>query len=189
MTVSAPAPTVHANDDERERERLARAFTEVPGFGDLVSCRFPLNERPNLPGPKRRPCCVIGASRQNGQLYISVAYCTGARVDDARDDELTITDPDTLSRAGLHRPTRIVVSRARLLPFSYTYFTPNQDGTVLLGRLTEFCRAHVAQLVRALASDHQNLKRRRAVPRDARRRRPAASRPSPALSPNGCREP
>lgn len=184
MVLSATAPTVHVTNDDLERDPLARAFGETLEFGDIVSCRFPRNERPNLPGPKRRPGCVLDTRRQNGQLYLVVAYCTGVRLDDAQADELTITDPEALSRAGLHRPTRLVVSRARTLPFTYDFFMPNKDGTVVLGRLSDPCRARVAQINGALASGQRDMKHRGPAPREVRRhgRRSVGSSPvSPAL--------
>jgi hypothetical protein len=153
--------------NQREAERLARAFGTTPGFGAIVSCYFPENENPNRPGIKPRPCCVLGAKRsETGRLYLLVAYGTGVNVDAPRPGEMSVSNPDEMKSAGLHKPTKFVFTRVRALPFRYEFFRPNKEGTVVLGNLTPELRkkAIIASTCARRIIEANRVKLRRTVP-------------------------
>lgn len=150
--------------DDHDRERLVRAFDATPAVGATVSCLFPEDERPNRPGPKRRPCIVLDSGTQGDRRYLCVAYGTRIRADDATALELSINDPEGLAQAGLHQPTRFMFTRIRQLPFNDRFFVPNRDGTVVLGRIPERQRAAVEQIIREI-NKPAVTRTRRATPR------------------------
>lgn len=121
----------------------------VPRRGDIVSCRFPLDEQPRLPGPKARPALVLNV-RYAPDLHtwlVLVAYGT-SKIDARRGagDEFTLTRPESLKPASLHQPTKFVVSRYRELPFDNDFFQFNRHQTAVLGSLAPHDRVRLEEL-------------------------------------------
>ena len=114
----------------------------LPVRGDVVSCRFPLAERPDEPGEKARPCVVLNAY-DHENLYrraLMVAYGTSVIGGRQSRTDCVIEDASELAAAGLHRPTKFVGDRARVLPYNRRYFRANRFGSTVIGSLHEASR-------------------------------------------------
>jgi hypothetical protein len=160
----------------------------TPQFGDIVSCCFPEDERPGLPGPKARPALVIGSRDGKGpdgkpRRYLTVAYCTSQRVDSLQENEIAVG-----ISAGFHEPSKIVLGRRRELPLIHRYFQADWWGEIKLGALPP---ETLKQVMTAMTSSRQQkgsarnrlrdraamLARVEIVKRPARHTFPAAAAP------------
>lgn len=161
----------NANDEIRGRE---------PRPGDVVSCWFPHDEAPDQPGMKARPCLVLRTQRDaEKKLWIWVAYGTSQQ-HPAKIGDVDITATDSLKAAGLHRPTRFVLSRARKIPHLYAFFRANNRDSIFLGTLAPPDLLRVQDAARKLEA----LRRyRRALSAAQETPRPPASKsPVPVLT-------
>lgn len=166
---AAPTPIQTKVDPTRAPLALVRgdaepagagAHTGLPSFGDVVSCYFPEDETPNSPGIKARPCLILqmrqASGDSSGRWYALVAYGTSVNLDQTRPGELLLDAPESLAAASLHRPSKFVFKRHRLLPFDARYFRANRNKTVVLGRLTpqdiSRARAAIAEVVERATS-------------------------------------
>jgi len=123
--------------DRGGRDPDATAGTRAPQLGDVVSCYFPLDEDPNRPGIKPRPCLVLGSRRStaSGRWYVQLAYGTKQNLEHIRPGELALRDRTSHRAAGLHHPTKFVFRRIRSVPFIFAYFRADHGGRVILGSL------------------------------------------------------
>lgn len=87
---------------------MGRSFS----VGDVILCNFPTEESPGIPGPKTRPCLVVGV--QKGNVYrggrIEVAYGTTSN---KRKPGLSLRleKEEDLLLAGLDRPSKFLLSK------------------------------------------------------------------------------
>lgn len=109
-----------------------------PSLGDIVKCWFPFDTAPDQPGPKLRPCLVLGTAA-DGRLV--VAYGT-TKADEAHENkgvsgggEFVVPRSDflALSEGQLYDETRFVLSRIVALPFDEKFF-PSNKGRGKLNR-------------------------------------------------------
>ena len=106
--------------------------------GSIVSCYFPLTEKPDEPGPVARPALIVKTffDRTEGIWKAAVAYGTSRTSRANAGFEIRITREEGIARAGLHRATRFTLSRMRILPLNDAFFAC-LDGTPVLGHLDE----------------------------------------------------
>lgn len=107
--------------------------------GAVVSCRFPLAEAENTPGPSARPALILRTffDKGVGAWKAIVAYGTSRSSRANAGFEVRVKKPEHLAQAGLHRNTRFTMSRMRILPIDEKFFAYNQAGTPVLGYLTD----------------------------------------------------
>lgn len=143
-----------------------RSRPSMPQRGDIVSCRFPLDENPRAPGPKARPVLVVNHrfwAPTNTHL-LTVVYGT-TRVDGRRpaQDEFLLRNPESLRQAGLHHATKFVIGRHRELAFDNDFFAFNRHQSAILGRLMPADKAQLdmicARLVQASPQHYRILQR------------------------------
>ena len=109
----------------------------LPQSGDVVSCYYSEDETPNIPGLKARPVLILQMRRRetDGTWFALVAYGTSVNLEQLRPGELLLSSAESLSSAGLHRPTKFVFKRHRWLEFNRQWFRANRNKTCVLGRL------------------------------------------------------
>ena len=123
---------VLAERNEPMTPAIPNNFSIEPGT--VLSCLFPLDETPHVPGPKARPALVL-AVRSARIVEVFVAYGTGKR--GGRDNRvyLNVTDAESQRRSGLNRPTHFCLLRLRRLPLTQEFFAFSSDHTPVLGHL------------------------------------------------------
>lgn len=106
--------------------------------GSVVSCRFPLAESPQEPGPILRPALVIQVFFDSiDKIWkAAVAYGTSRRTRANAGFEIRLTQQGGLQLAGLDRPTRFTLSRMRILPINEEFFDLSGE-TPALGYLDD----------------------------------------------------
>ena len=96
-----------------------------PELFDISWCRFPYESHPSSPGPKARPCLVIGVEELvDGSTAVLVAYGTTKKgrtpysvvVDDSAGRSLAWKD------SGLLEPTAFCLDRIARLPYDKRHF-------------------------------------------------------------------
>jgi hypothetical protein len=121
---------------------------ELPEFGDIVWCKYPLREKPGVPGPVARATLVrdtsIFENPETGTLYgaVEVSYGSGEFTQQQCLDDLVIRDRDAVRRCGLHKPTRFALDPRNRKNFIWCeeFFVPNdyiKDAEIVAGRLSE----------------------------------------------------
>lgn len=110
---------------------------KLPEGGDVVSCWFPYDEKPDERGGKLRPALVVTAESDINGQFLRVAYPTGQRTPDKNAAPLPphcfTVDP----RGGLTQQTVFDFSRVLRLPFTDKWFEPwSGVPTILLCKLT-----------------------------------------------------
>lgn len=104
--------------------------------GSIVSCRFPLAETPDAPGPSARPALVVRVFRDTDHIWKAiVAYGTSRDTRSNAGHEIRVQGAERLAACGLHRPTRFTLSRMRVLPINPDFFAYAQTGSPILGSL------------------------------------------------------
>ena len=136
LRLSLPSVLPTTPDRSANPQNIVRPIPgTMPSRGDVVSCNFPLDEYPNIPGQKARPCVVLAVLDNPDPLKraLMVVYGTSVTSGYLGPNECLVENADALARAGLHRPTKFNVSRARILPYTREYFRANRAGTTILG--------------------------------------------------------
>lgn len=129
-----------------------------PSLGDIIKCWFPFDSAPDQPGPKLRPCLVLGTAA-DGKLV--VAYGT-TKSDESHESKgvsgggdfiVPKTDYLALSEGKLDDETRFVLTRIVALPFDDKYFPSNRAAGKLNRRYWAAFQdaAREIHLVRTLA--------------------------------------
>jgi hypothetical protein len=106
--------------------------------GSIVSCRFPLNENPEIAGPSARPCMVLGVfpnPRNKREKMVIVAYGTSRKTRAKLGYEIRISNPDDMISCNLRRPTRFTLNRMRILPLTDEFFSYGSNGTPVMGNI------------------------------------------------------
>jgi len=127
--------------------------------GDVVSCRFPLAETPNTPGPTARPALVVATflDRETNTHMAIMAYGTSRRTRANAGFEIRINRPDGLNAAGLNQPTRFTLSRMRALPITDAYFCSGNRKTPILGHLDAGLRTRLESICETIAKVSKEL--------------------------------
>lgn len=138
--------------------------------GTTVLFRFPAGE--GMGEVKTRPCLVIAVAHTDRDAKITVAYGTTAASMANRGLDLDVSDLADCSAAGLHRPTRFVLSRRITVASTDAAFRLSPAGTPVLGRLSAPSMMSLDDLTQSLGPSIAEDSRRGASP--ARRCAPAA---------------
>lgn len=122
--------------------------------GAIVSCYFPLQESPDQPGPVARPALVVAVflDRTDGEWKAAVAYGTSRRTRANMGYEVRINHPDSLTLAGLSKPTRFTLSRMRILPITRDFFNYINTDTPVTGKLDDALTDRLEKTCETLAS-------------------------------------
>lgn len=110
----------------------------TPPRGSVLSCYFPMNENPDIPGPQARPCLVLGSfpnPKNREQRMLIMAYGTSRKSRANFGFEVRIDTEEKMKATGLHRPTRFTLNRLRILPLGPEYFEYTTTGTPYLGEI------------------------------------------------------
>ena len=128
--------------------------------GAVVSCRFPLVETPNKPGPTARPALIVRVffDHTDNRWKAIVAYGTSQSTRSNTGFEIRVGAPDALQQAGLHRRTRFVLSRMRILPLDDEFFSFGQNGTPVMGYLEEPLMDRLTDLCDRLVTTSSELR-------------------------------
>lgn len=97
-----------------------------PEAGDIVWCRFPLNQG-ITPGAKPRPALIVKLFDDFApQWFVKVAYGTSQKVEQLRAGEFAITPGQTAAfrLAGLTCATKFGFTQMVELPFNDLWFKP-----------------------------------------------------------------
>ncbi|SFU74821.1 hypothetical protein SAMN04488527_1143 [Aliiroseovarius crassostreae] len=97
--------------------------------GDIVSFRFPHSDGP---GDKDRPCLVIHADDDTGEVVL--AYGTSIFPKERDDHSLTVMNAANMAVANLVKPTRFLSVRRVRVKRSDQRFAPNAEGNVVIGQ-------------------------------------------------------
>lgn len=81
-------------------------------WGDIVSFRFPVFDRPE-PGQtaKKRPCLIIDRCLIGALTFVTLAYGTSQIMRKQAAFEISVSSLSSVSASGLHQPTRFQCSR------------------------------------------------------------------------------
>jgi hypothetical protein len=141
----------------------------MPQLGDVVSAYFPEDERPNNPGIKSRPCVILQVQRSDkpGVWYVRIAYGTTQKIlpNELRVGDVPVTKPDNMRAAGLHKPTKFVLTRSKIIPYTHAYIRANTAGSSFLGELCAEDRRNAEIAI-------EKIKEQRAVQQASATRRP-----------------
>ena len=135
---------------------------------DVVWCAFPYHDDPSKPGPKSRPCLVLGRESNlltNGESFVYVAYGTSKTfkggkysVTIGRDDRFSMID------AGLIFPTAFKLDQVAALPFNKQFFpdAPSPSGFghkdhCRMGAFNEKCRRALVRVFKNMSEDGLDL--------------------------------
>lgn len=97
--------------------------------GDIVSFRFPHSDGP---GNKDRPCLVIHADDDTGEVIL--AYGTSIFSRERADYSLTVMSEVSMKLAKLAKPTRFLCERRLRVKRTDQRFAPNSEGDVVIGQ-------------------------------------------------------
>ena len=123
--------------------------TAAPSVYDIVWCKWPYRERPDIPGPVARCVLIldvrlmIDAHDETEWAAVTVAYGTGAEHVEAADLTNNLLIPDTECRArGLHKATvfKLDVRNRKRLPWAEDYFVTQgyvRSQKLIAGSLNE----------------------------------------------------
>lgn len=124
----------------------------APRIYDIVLCRFPFDEDPANPPPRRSPC-LVRRVRVNSKIpaaYVTVAFGTTNLMGmDRLAFDLIIQNAKSMQEHGLRQATRFDLSQRKTaeLPWSEEWFPlPYRRLTPILGSLN---KAAITQLMHA----------------------------------------
>tara|TARA_Y100000815_G_C13300283_1_gene484388 strand:+ start:508 stop:1191 length:684 start_codon:yes stop_codon:yes gene_type:complete len=118
--------------------RGCSVMNKIPKKGTILSCFFPMNETPDVPGPQARPALVLGtfpSPRDKEVTMIIVAYGTSRKTRSHLGFEIKIDTPEAMTQACLHRPTRFTLNRLRILRYDTHFFDFDEAGSCEIGSL------------------------------------------------------
>lgn len=108
----------------------------LPAGGDVVSCWFPYDEKPDERGGKLRPALVVTAESDINGQFLRVAYPTGQRTPDKNAASLPAHCFAVDPKGRLTQQTAFDFSRVLRLPFTDEWFEPWSGApTILLCKL------------------------------------------------------
>lgn len=116
----------------------------LPSGGDVVTCWFPYDEKPDERGGKLRPALVVTAESDINGQFLRVAYPTGQGTPDKNTANLPVHCFSVDPQGRLTVQTTFDFSRVIRLPFTDKWFEPwRGEPTILL------CKLQPAQLAGA----------------------------------------
>lgn len=137
--------------------------------GTILSFPFPLGTGTGR--VKTRPCLVIARTAgADGAPRVTIAYGTSADTAANRGLDLDLADPAEWQAAGLHRPTRFVLSRRVTVPLTDAGLAGRRPGAPVIGTLPAPAAVILHRLTRALGAALTEDRRRGAVRAPAWRR-------------------
>src|ERR1700736_2896137 len=104
-------------------------LNKLPALYTIVGCAWPLDENPEVAGPRVRPCLVVRRSTlrdENGVLYGTLHMSYGSKEwtpEQARRD--CIIDQSEYRALGLSFPTRFSVDRIEEFVWGPKWFPPH----------------------------------------------------------------
>ena len=115
-------------------------LSTAPAPYDIVWCRFPYVEEPELPGPENHPGLIRQAfADQQGNPWVRVVYGTSVDPNRRGNQYFTISKVSELDACGLLRATRFCFDRCMELPWAAEYFEPPRSmPTPIIGCLTQY---------------------------------------------------
>jgi hypothetical protein len=125
---------------------VKKNWPNTPLTGDILNCRFPLDEYPNVPGPTPRPVLVVGnMTRYDRSLLVIVVYGTAQNTTSQTSHSI---GPDELEIIPLKEPlsnlletTVFRFTRPAVLLFDSIWFPPYQNtGKPKRGALSDKTR-------------------------------------------------
>lgn len=132
----------------------AALFADSLGPGSIVSCRFPLDEQPDIPGPVVRPALILQvvSSPDLRRWHFLTAYGTTRFTRTGQGTDIRVSNPEHVKAAGLGRATRFNLTRLRLLPVGQAFFSYNANQTPMLGGLVASDCARMSKIMDYLRS-------------------------------------
>ncbi|MEW6598641.1 MAG: hypothetical protein AB1429_14235 [Pseudomonadota bacterium] len=95
----------------------------MPKPMDVVWCRFPYHNAPNVPGVTPHPGLVFATARlADGGLVVQVAFGTSNLKSESRPLDLRITNFRAMQYAGLYKATRFDLDKIKWLPWGSEWF-------------------------------------------------------------------
>lgn len=118
---------------------------------DIVLCRFPFEETPETPPPRRSPCIVrrVRVHETGAAAFVQVTLGT-TKIDGWRrlGKDFIISNLEVMNRVGLRCATRFDLRKTAELPWCPEWFPlPHRRLTPVIGRLDEECRKELGFLV------------------------------------------
>jgi hypothetical protein len=106
-----------------------RSTTTLPEPYDIVGCAWPLDEKPDDPGPWVRPCLVIQTKielDEDGVEFgvVAVSYGSGEWTEEQQKRDLMI-EKHEYRRLGLVKPTRFSMDRIEEFIWGTKWFPPH----------------------------------------------------------------
>ncbi|WP_299365464.1 hypothetical protein [uncultured Paracoccus sp.] len=119
--------------------------------GDIAMFRFPLNGSDAI--AKARHCLII--ARQNGAFgpRLTLAYGTSADTSANRGLDLEVATAGDWPHAGLHRPSRFVLSRRLTVSAHDTRFDRGSCSDPTIGRLPRHLEPSMEALIHSLGKE------------------------------------
>jgi hypothetical protein len=109
----------------------------MPTALDVVWCRFPLEEFPDIPSPDPHPALVraVDLYDQHTHARIELTFGTSKKIYEGNLD-LVISNVEEMNEAGLFQATRFKLDKTRWLPWAEEFFSPREgEQTCIIGRL------------------------------------------------------
>ncbi len=159
-------------DETPPQDRIARDDWQTTlAIGDVVRYRFPLDDGDTTTeGAKARPCLVLETPRIGQRRYAKLAYGTGSTTRANRGCEVAVNRPDSLSAAGLDRPTRFVGRRSIIVQLDDPRFEPDPSGSPVVGSLDPELQARMHEVRARLHAEADMAAEERRIRRAERRR-------------------
>jgi hypothetical protein len=126
-----------------------RSTKTLPEPYDIVGCAWPLDEKPEDPGPWVRPCLVLNARTQLDEEDIEygvvvLSYGSGEWTEEQKQRDFIVERHEYRS-VGLHKPTRFSMERVEEFIWGNKWFPPHP---YILNRGVHFGCLRASQIVR-----------------------------------------
>jgi hypothetical protein len=117
-------------------------------------------ETPDEPGQSARPSLIVAVffDRNDNLWKAIVAYGTSQNTRGNTGFEIRISRPEGLEAAGLHKSTRFVLNRMRILPIDRKFFVYANTGSPILGYLDDGLMGRLDKLMEILACSSDGLR-------------------------------
>ncbi len=115
--------------------------TTAPRLYDVALCRFPFDENPDKPPPRRSPCIIrqVRLHKSKKAVFVQVVFGTSNLKTMKRvGKDLYVVNSTDMTTIGLWKATRFDLWRCADLPWSEEWFPiPNGKFSPILGRLPD----------------------------------------------------
>ncbi|MEG3619842.1 hypothetical protein V5T82_15355 [Magnetovibrio sp. PR-2] len=131
-------------------------FKHLISVGDIVVCRFPMEETPGEPGPKSRPCLVTRVYPQRSFRAHRVEVAFGTSVQKPKPGpKVFLRTPEDIERGGVKGPTQFLLHKRAIVPQVGRFLCRSKKDEVQLGNLTSANRARLEHLLHRETADEQ----------------------------------